>query len=197
MSKNVLLIGSGVEAISTIKNAGYNIAGIVDPSLESNIWNNIAVFKNEAEAKEHTSIKKAIVSIDNIDNRKKVFEKLNLLSIDILSIHGGYVGNNTEIGAGVFLQRFSHLSDNCKIGIGSRLNIKANVMHDSVIGDFVTIAPNAVILGRVKIGNYSYIGANATILPAINIGSRVVIGAGSVVTRNVKDSKTVKGNPAK
>jgi sugar O-acyltransferase (sialic acid O-acetyltransferase NeuD family) len=197
MGNNVLLIGSGVETISTIKNAGYNIVGIVDPSLESNIWNSIAVFKNETEAKKKTSIKKAIVSIDNIDNRKRAFEKLKLLSIDIIAIKGGYTGNNTVIGSGAFLQRFSHLSDNCKVGIGSRLNINANVMHDTVIGDFVTIAPNAVILGRVRIGNYSYIGANATVLPGINIGSRVIVGAGSVVTRNVKDAKIVKGNPAK
>ncbi len=197
MIKKVLLVGASIESISTIRNYGYSIAGVVDSNLKLNIWHNIRVFKNEEEAKEKTSIKDAIVSIDTIDNRKKAFEKLNTLSINILSIQGGYVGENTEIGVGVFLQRFSHLSDNCKIGTGSRLNIRANVMHDTTIGDFVTIAPNAVILGRVIIGNDTYIGANSTVLPGINIGNRVIIGAGSVVTKNIQDTKIVKGNPAK
>jgi len=52
-------------------------------------------------------------------------------------------------------------------------------------------------LGRAVIGELSYIGANATILPGVRIGARCVVGAGAVVTRDVADGETVKGNPAR
>jgi acetyltransferase-like isoleucine patch superfamily enzyme len=47
-----------------------------------------------------------------------------------------------------------------------------------------------------KIGNKVYIGSNSTILP-ISICDDVVIGAGSVVTKNITESGTYAGNPAR
>ncbi|MCW8090346.1 DapH/DapD/GlmU-related protein [Alteromonas ponticola] len=41
------------------------------------------------------------------------------------------------------------------------------------------------------------IGANATILPGLAIGKNAVIGAGAVVTKDVEQSSTVVGNPAR
>ena len=197
MISDILLIGASVEALSTIKSTNYNTVAIVDPNLKSNTWNNIRVFHNVAVAREKTSVENVVLAIDNINNRKVAYKSLKNLSMNVISIKGGYIGENVEIGPGAFLQRLSHLSDNCILGIGSRLNINCNVMHDTVIGNFVTVAPNATILGRVIIGNETYIGANATILPDIKIGQGVIIGAGSVVTKNIEDKRIVKGNPAK
>ena len=49
---------------------------------------------------------------------------------------------------------------------------------------------------KTKIGNNVRIGSNTTILP-VNIGDNVIIGAGAVVTKDIPDNSTVKGNPAK
>ncbi|HJM66385.1 MAG TPA: acyltransferase, partial [Candidatus Thalassarchaeaceae archaeon] len=46
------------------------------------------------------------------------------------------------------------------------------------------------------IGNRVSIGTNATIMP-VNICDNVVIGAGSVVTKDITESGTYAGNPAK
>jgi acetyltransferase-like isoleucine patch superfamily enzyme len=47
-----------------------------------------------------------------------------------------------------------------------------------------------------NIGKNVSIGSNATILP-VSIIDNVVIGAGSVVTKNITESGTYMGNPAK
>ena len=41
------------------------------------------------------------------------------------------------------------------------------------------------------------IGMNVTLLPGVVIGAGALVGAGSVVTKNVPDGATVKGNPAR
>ena len=49
---------------------------------------------------------------------------------------------------------------------------------------------------KTKIGNQVSIGSNATILP-VEICNNVVIGAGAVVTKNITQSGTYAGNPAR
>jgi acetyltransferase-like isoleucine patch superfamily enzyme len=49
----------------------------------------------------------------------------------------------------------------------------------------------------VTIGKNCFIGARAIILKGVTIGDGAVIGAGAVVTRNVPESATAAGNPAR
>lgn len=49
----------------------------------------------------------------------------------------------------------------------------------------------------IEIGADVWIGGGAIILPGVTIGDGAVIGAGSVVTRDVGESQTVTGNPAR
>ena len=49
----------------------------------------------------------------------------------------------------------------------------------------------------VRIGANAWIGGGAIILPGVTVGDDAVVGAGSVVTRDVPDSATVAGNPAR
>jgi maltose O-acetyltransferase len=49
----------------------------------------------------------------------------------------------------------------------------------------------------VRIGRNGWIGGGAIILPGVTIGDDVIIGAGSVVTRDVPDGATARGNPAR
>ena len=49
----------------------------------------------------------------------------------------------------------------------------------------------------VTIGRNVWIGGAALILPGITVGDNAIVGAGSVVTRDVPDSVTVAGNPAR
>jgi len=49
----------------------------------------------------------------------------------------------------------------------------------------------------IRIGRGAFIGARAFIMPGVTVGERAVVGACAVVTRDVPDHTTVKGNPAR
>jgi acetyltransferase-like isoleucine patch superfamily enzyme len=56
---------------------------------------------------------------------------------------------------------------------------------------------NVDIGGGNKLGKRVFIGTNATIIPQREVSDDARIGSGSIVLRNIKEAKTVFGNPAK
>lgn len=49
----------------------------------------------------------------------------------------------------------------------------------------------------ISIGRGAFIGARAFIMPGVHVGADAIVGACSVVTRDVPEAATVKGNPAR
>lgn len=104
-----------------------------------------------------------------------------------MSIRLGFSIPCNVIGPGLSIVHYGNIviSSGCNIGkncrIHSGVNIGANAgeRKAATIGDNVYIGPGAKIIGCIKIGNNSVIGANA------------------VVTKNVPDSVTVGGIPAR
>lgn len=107
------------------------------------------------------------------------------------------VSKSAIIGSGTIIQYGVFVSANVRIGSFVKLNVYSNLMHDVQIGDYTTIAPNAAIMGRVSIGNRCYIGANSTIKQELQICDDVIIGAGAVVTKDITETGTYIGVPAK
>jgi UDP-3-O-[3-hydroxymyristoyl] glucosamine N-acyltransferase len=70
-------------------------------------------------------------------------------------------------------------------------------MHDFCAGDFFTTAPGVKINGRVKVGDMVYFGTNSSTKEEINIASDVVVGAGACVVKDLEESGTYIGVPAK
>lgn len=62
--------------------------------------------------------------------------------------------------------------------------------------DFTNDA-SALMTAPIVIGARSFVGARAFILPGVTVGSMAIVGACSVVTRDVPDGATVRGNPAR
>ncbi|WP_269468548.1 acyltransferase [Alteromonas sp. ASW11-130] len=107
----------------------------------------------------------------------------------------------------------SHSLIENKVTIGNRVTIKSGVfIWDHItIEDDVFIGPNVTFCNdkfpqskninfqalKTVIRAGASIGANATILPGLAIGKNAVIGAGAVVTKDVEQSSTVVGNPAR
>ena len=99
------------------------------------------------------------------------------------------IGNDTKVQSHTFICELVNIGDNCFIGHG--------VMF---INDLFTDGgPSGGDKSKWKntyIGNHVSIGSNATILP-VTICDNVVIGSGSVVTKNIYESGTYAGNPAR
>lgn len=197
----VILIGGFIEVIELCELGNIRIKGIIDNKLKKDCCgHSIIGTDNDAPRlfdELHTT--PLILSPDLPATRKRIvdyYERLGYFFTSLISPKAE-ISKSAIIGKGVIIQTGVSISANARLGDFVRLNTKVNIMHDCIIDDYTTVAPSAVVLGRVNIGKYCYVGANSTILPEIKIGDNAVIGAGAVVVKDIEQSKTVKGIPAK
>ncbi len=131
---------------------------------------------------------------------------------DFVNLYGCTIGDGSQVGTFVEIQKGVVIGKNCKIQSHSFL-CEGVTLEDSVfIGHGVMFTndknPAAVNAdGSLKTGSDwvclptlikkgAAIGSNVTILPGITIGEYAIVGAGAVVTKDVPDRTTVIGNPA-
>jgi len=129
-------------------------------------------------------------------------------------IEDSLVGENCEIGPYSRVRNKSYLEKNVRIGNfaeikNSSIGKNSKINHhcyigDSVIGSDVNIGAGVVTCnfdGKIKstteIGDNCLIGSATMLIAPIKIGNNTTTGAGSVVTRDIGNSVTVVGNPAK
>jgi acetyltransferase-like isoleucine patch superfamily enzyme len=116
--------------------------------------------------------------------------------------------------------KYVHKYRGVKIRDMGSLFIGTNVHIDHVYPELITIGSNVTIASGTRVTAHStpplamqsvfpavkspiiicnnvYIGADSIILPGVTIHDWTVIGAGSVVTKDVRRSTIVAGNPAK
>jgi len=136
---------------------------------------------------------------------------------------GVKIGKNTRIWHFVHVRRGARIGENCNIGkgvyidkdveIGNNVKIQnfVSVYHGVKIEDDVFIGPHATFTNDLYPRSFNEdwelvptlvkrgasIGANATIVCGIVIGEYAMIGAGAVVTKDVPPFGLVYGNPAR
>jgi maltose O-acetyltransferase len=108
-------------------------------------------------------------------------------------------GFNIRLGQGVFLNFNCVILDVVAVTIGDGTQIGPAVQiyaADHPRG--AEQRRSGLESGRpVRIGRNAWIGGGAIILPGVTVGDNSIIGAGSVVTKNVPNGATVRGNPAR
>lgn len=104
------------------------------------------------------------------------------------------IGNQVYIGANSTIDRATIdatiIEDNVKID-----NL-VHIAHNCKIHANTMIIAGAVLCGGDEIGEGSWIAPNSSIHQQVKIGKECTVGLGSVVLKNVKDGRTVFGNPA-
>ncbi|MEI7897571.1 MAG: NeuD/PglB/VioB family sugar acetyltransferase [bacterium] len=200
-AKEVILVGGFHEMIELCEQCNVRIVGIFD-SNRSGEYMKYRILGSDEYAKNHADEFRQypiILSPDKPSLREKLFHFYNDAGYSFAGLISptAQISGTAHIDSLAIIQHGVNVSSNATIGRFVKLNSLCNIMHDVVVDDFTTIAPNAVVLGYVAIGKSCYIGANSTILPERKLGNGVMVGAGAVVTKDVADGQTVKGNPAR
>lgn len=117
------------------------------------------------------------------------------------------LGDDCSVGGGSEIGRGTIVGHRTRISAGVFIPSNARIGNDVFIGPNVTMTddrfPRTLNKGESynaeppTIGNGASIGAGAILLPGVRIGERARIAAGSVVTRDVPDDGTVRGEPAR
>ena len=121
--------------------------------------------------------------------RYTVYPPFKLLLLRYRYKYGIAIPEYTQVGPGLFINRFGNIMVNGDAVIGANCNITHGAMlgqmnrgpHQGcpVLGDEVFLAAGCKVIGQIRIGNRSAVGANA------------------VVTRDVPDGVAVGGIQAK
>jgi sugar O-acyltransferase (sialic acid O-acetyltransferase NeuD family) len=140
-----------------------------------------------------------IIAIGNSEIREKIQADLLKKDLKVVTlIHpNAVIAENVVIGIGTVIMAGAVVDPDTKIGNGCIINMGATVGHDDVIEDYVHISAGSHVAGTVHIGKGSWIGIGAVVSNNINICDGCMIGAGTVVVKDIDESGTYVGVPAR
>jgi len=136
----------------------------------------------------------------------------NVRIYNFVNAYGCEIGDDTQIGTFVEIQKNARIGRRCKISSHAFICEGVTIEDEVFISHGVMFIndpdPSAVnpdgtlqrdddwvcVPTLVKKG--ASIGSNATILSGVTIGEGALVGAGAVVTKDVPDNAVVVGNPA-
>lgn len=132
----------------------------------------------------------------------------NVKIYDFANLYECEIGDETQIGAFVEIQKGVKVGKRCRIQSHSFLCEGVTIQDDVFIGHGVMFINDnnptvektrnkTWILEEVLVKKGAVIGSNSTILGGIVIGEDAIVGAGAVVTEDVPSGTTVVGNPAR
>ena len=132
---------------------------------------------------------------------------------NFVNAYGCEIGDETQIGAFVEIQKNACIGARCKISSHTFICEGVTIENEVFVGHGVMfindLDPWAVNPDGAKktgadwrclpivVQRRASIGSNATILAGVTIGERALVGAGSVVTKDVPADTVVAGNPAR
>lgn len=138
--------------------------------------------------------------------RNSIIDDVHIYNMSLVNLYECEIGKGTKIGAFVEIGRGVVVGSNCKI------QAFVFIPEGVCVGDNVFIGPNVTFcnvkypsavenrmhtMSKTIVKDGVAIGAGSVILPGVTIGCNAIVGAGSVVTKDVDDGVTVKGNPAR
>ena len=138
-----------------------------------------------------------LLAINNSEIKRNIFAHTDSSKILGFAHHSCIIGDRAKVHQSAVLFPNVLISCDAEVARGVFINCGSQIGHDVFIDEFVNIMANVDVGGSCKIGKSVLIGTGSTIYPKVKIADYVTIGAGSVVFRNIKESGTYVGNPAK
>ena len=203
MNKKLVIIGASgqgkVAADIASKLQKYEEIVFLDDNENTKQCLCFPVVGKSLDAKYYINEADFFVAIGNAQIRKKVTEQLETLgaTLPVLIHPNAVISEWVTIGIGTVVMAGAVVNPNSTIGKGCIINTCSSVDHDCFLGDFVHVAVGAHIAGTVRIKDNTFIGAGVTIKNNVNICDDCIIGAGAVVVKNIEETGTYVGVPAK
>jgi sugar O-acyltransferase (sialic acid O-acetyltransferase NeuD family) len=142
-----------------------------------------------------------IIAVGDLAVRRRLINSLRAIKAGdgpATIIHPtAWVSPSASIGRGVFIGPRAVVHTRAVIGDHAIINTGSIIEHECQIAENVHAAPGSVLGGRTRVGPDTLIGIGARTLPGISIGREAVVGCGAAVVREVPDSATVAGVPAR
>lgn len=138
-----------------------------------------------------------IIGIGNAGVRKQMQESITDEKLVTLIHPDAVIAEDVVMGAGTVVMAGAVINPGTHIGKGCIINTCSSVDHDCTVGDFVHVAVGSHLCGTVNVGDGTWIGAGATVSNNVFICPDCMIGAGAVVIKEIKESGTYVGVPAK
>ena len=207
--KDLVIIGAGdfgreianvVERINAIESQ-WNLLGFVDDNEEilNTLIDGYKVLGNINWLNNYDKEAYAICSLGTAKNRKKIISKLNNENIKYATLvdPDAKLYKDATIDEGSIICGGSIAAINVSIGKHVIVNLNCTLGHDDIIGDYSVINPGVNISGKVELGSCVDLGTGSRIIQGHRVSENTVIGAGTVVLKDIDESGTYVGVPAK
>ncbi len=205
--KHLLIIGArgyGREVYNTaVESIGYgveyDIKGFLDDKKDAlDGYEGYPIIVDSVENYHIEADDVFICALGDVNYKKKYIDLIvEKGGVFINLIHKtAFVEKNTTIGVGCIISRFDQISCDVKIGNFVTMNHMVVVGHDAEIGDYSHLNCFSFMGGFSKIGECVTLQTSAILMPHKKVGNNSTIGVASVALKNVRENKTVYGNPA-
>ncbi len=204
----IILVGGGGHCkacIDVIESENkFEIAGIID--LPEKLGTKILGYKiigNDDDlpklAQKDYNFLITVGHLGNANLRKKLFNiiKSNGGKLPVIKSPFSHISRHSKIEEGTIIMHNVIVNAAAKIGENCIINNKSLIEHDVVVKKNCHISTNAVLNGECMVEEDCLIGSSSVLKQTINICKNTIIGAGSVVTKNITESGTYVGIPAK
>jgi len=200
MSKSVIIIGAsghGKVIADIIIKSNDKIVGFLDDGVEKgSIVAGIEVLGKTEDYIKFTDCE-FVIAIGNPYIREKIANRLPVKWYTAIHPTAVISTLDVEIGEGTVVMANAVINSSTKIGKHCIINTASVVEHDNVLEDYVHISPHATLAGIVTVGKSTHIGAGACTKQVLNIAPNCIIGAGAAVVKDITESGTYVGVPAR
>ena len=206
--KDLIIIGAGdfgretiwiAERMNAVKPT-WNILGFVDDGKVDEVIDGYPVLGSVEWLRGYSKEIYVTCAIASGRTKESIWSRLSqnanihaatLIDPSVIIGKGAVVEAGCILCAGTVLAIHSHLCKNCIV------NFNCTIGHDAVLKEYCTLHPGCNVSGKVIVGARSVLGTGTKIIQGLNIAPDTIIGAGAVVVKDIKESGTYVGVPAK
>lgn len=210
--KDLYIIGSGgfgrevawlVERINGIRKE-WDIRGFIDDnhSKHGNICGGYSILgdSNYLQTIAKEKVIWVVCAVGNSKTRKEIIqriEKNSNIKFATLVDPSVIYSKRVKIGEGSIICAGNIFTVDITIGKHVIVNLDCTIGHDSIIEDYVTIYPSVNVSGNVTVHTCTELGTGSKIIQGVYISGLTILGAGAVVNKNIEESGTYVGVPAR